>query len=39
VFCAFVTILVFAFREQEEVEIPANQLAQFDRAHPTEVVL
>ena len=36
---AFVTILAFAFREQEEVEIPAQQIAQFDRAHPTEVVL
>ena len=36
---AFVTILVFAFREQDEVEIPAQQIAQFDRAHPTEVVL
>ena len=36
---AFVTILAFAFRKQEEVEIPAQQIAQFDRAHPTEVVL
>jgi cytochrome o ubiquinol oxidase subunit I len=36
---AFVTILAFAFREQEEVQIPAQQIAQFDRAHPTEVML
>jgi cytochrome o ubiquinol oxidase subunit 1 len=37
VFGAFVTILVFAFREHEEVEIPARQIAQFDRAHPAGV--
>ena len=37
VFGAFVTFLVFAFREQEEVEIPAETIAQFDRAHPTVV--
>ena len=36
---AFATALVFAFREQEEVEIPAQQIARFDRAHPTEAVL
>ena len=36
---AFLTMLTFAFRDKEEVEIPANQIAQFDRAHPTEVVL
>jgi cytochrome o ubiquinol oxidase subunit I len=39
VFGAFVTFLAFAFREQEEVEIPADTIAQFDRAHPTEVAL
>jgi cytochrome o ubiquinol oxidase subunit I len=38
-FGAFVTFLAFAFREQEEVEMPAETLAQFDRAHPTEVAL
>jgi cytochrome o ubiquinol oxidase subunit 1 len=37
VFGAFVTLLVFAFREKEEVEIPAERLAQFDRAHQAEV--
>ena len=37
VFGAFVTLLAFAFREHEEVEIPAEQIALFDRAHPAEV--
>jgi cytochrome o ubiquinol oxidase subunit I len=37
VFGAFVTILVFAFREEEEIEIPAAELAQFDRAHHAEL--
>jgi cytochrome o ubiquinol oxidase subunit 1 len=37
-FGAFVTMLVFAFRERDEVEIPAERIAQFDRAHPAEVV-
>ena len=36
---AFVTLLVFAFRDEEEVEIPAETIARFDRAHPMEVVL
>src|SRR5215831_12902005 len=38
-FGAFVTFLAFAFRQQEEIEIPAETIAQFDRAHPTEVAL
>ena len=29
---AFVTLLVFAFRDVEEVEVPARQIAQLDRA-------
>ena len=29
---AFVTLLAFAFRDKEEVEIPAEQVAQFDRS-------
>ena len=37
VFGAFVTILVFAFRDEEEIEIPAEELAQFDRSHQAEV--
>jgi cytochrome o ubiquinol oxidase subunit 1 len=38
-FGAFVTALVFAFREQGEVEIPAELIAQVERAHPTEALL
>ena len=33
------TFLVFAFREEEEIEIPAETIARFDRAHPAEVAL
>src|SRR5262249_5000054 len=39
VFGAFVTFIVFAFRDEEEVEIPVERIAQFDRAHPTEVAV
>jgi cytochrome o ubiquinol oxidase subunit 1 len=35
-FGAFVTTLVFAFREQEDIEIPAEQVAGFDRARQAE---
>jgi cytochrome o ubiquinol oxidase subunit 1 len=35
---AFVTLLVFAFREHGEVEIPARVIAGFARAHPVETV-
>jgi cytochrome o ubiquinol oxidase subunit 1 len=38
-FGAFVAFLVFAFRENEEFEIPAEEIAQFDRAHQAEVAL
>jgi cytochrome o ubiquinol oxidase subunit 1 len=38
IFCAFVTFLIFAFREKEEFEIPAERIAQFDRAHQAEAV-
>jgi cytochrome o ubiquinol oxidase subunit 1 len=34
---AFVTLLAFAFRDDEEVEIPAEQIAQFERSHQAEV--
>jgi cytochrome o ubiquinol oxidase subunit 1 len=37
--CAFLTTLAFAFREHEEVEMPAQRLAAFDRAHPVGVSL
>jgi cytochrome o ubiquinol oxidase subunit 1 len=36
---AFVTLLTFAFRNEDEVEISAAQLAQSDRYHQAEVVL
>jgi cytochrome o ubiquinol oxidase subunit I len=36
---AFVTLVVFAFRDEDEVEILAEQIAQFDRAHPVEVAV
>jgi cytochrome o ubiquinol oxidase subunit 1 len=36
---AFMTFLAFAFRETEEVEIPAETIAQFDRTHVAEVPL
>jgi len=34
---AFATLLGFAFREQEEIEIPVEQVARFDRAHQVEI--
>jgi cytochrome o ubiquinol oxidase subunit 1 len=34
---AFVTLLAFAFRRREEIEVSAVELARFDRAHPAEV--
>jgi cytochrome o ubiquinol oxidase subunit 1 len=34
---AFVTLLAFAFRRQEEIEVPAVEIARFDRAHLAEV--
>jgi cytochrome o ubiquinol oxidase subunit 1 len=39
VFGAFVALLVFAFRDTEEFEIPAETIAQFERTHQAEVVL
>jgi len=39
VFGAFVTFLLFAFRDADEFEITAETLVQFDRAHQTEVAL
>jgi cytochrome o ubiquinol oxidase subunit 1 len=39
VFGVFVTVLFFTFREKEEVEISAEQLAQFDREHRTEFAI
>jgi len=34
---AFGTMLVFAWRDEEEAEIPAEKLAHFDRAHRAEM--
>jgi cytochrome o ubiquinol oxidase subunit 1 len=34
---AFVTLLAFAFRQDEEVEISAEKIAQFERRHQVEV--
>jgi cytochrome o ubiquinol oxidase subunit I len=39
VFGAFATFLVFAFRSEDEIEITAEQVAQFDRRHQAEIVL
>jgi cytochrome o ubiquinol oxidase subunit I len=36
---AFVTFLVFAFRAEDEIEIPAERIAQFERRHPVEFAL
>src|ERR1700736_4571819 len=33
VFGAFVTLLAFAFRRRSEIEVPAERIARFDRAH------
>ena len=33
---AFATFLAFAFRDQEEVEIPAAEIEEFDRRHQAE---
>ena len=36
---AFVTMLAFAFRDGDEIEIPAEQIARFDRARPVEMTV
>ncbi|HEY4404422.1 MAG TPA: cytochrome o ubiquinol oxidase subunit I [Xanthobacteraceae bacterium] len=36
---AFVAFLIFAFRGEEEVEVPVEQIVQFERGHPAEVML
>jgi cytochrome o ubiquinol oxidase subunit 1 len=35
----FLTILAFAFREEEEVKIPVEEIAEFDRTHQAEVAV
>ena len=39
VFGAFVTLLAFAFRDEEEFRIPAETIARFYTAHPAEAAL
>jgi cytochrome o ubiquinol oxidase subunit I len=39
VFGAFVAVLMFAFRVDEEIEIPAERIAAFERRHQVEVAL
>jgi cytochrome o ubiquinol oxidase subunit I len=39
VFGAFATFLLFAFRVEDEIEIPAERIAQFERLHQTGVAL
>jgi cytochrome o ubiquinol oxidase subunit 1 len=34
---AFVTLLVFAFRREEEIEVAATEIARFDRTYAAEV--
>ena len=34
---AFATVLTFAFRDTDEIEIPAELLARFDRISKAEV--
>jgi cytochrome o ubiquinol oxidase subunit 1 len=36
---AFAAFLIFAFRGEEEVEVPVEQISRFERGHPAEVVL
>jgi cytochrome o ubiquinol oxidase subunit I len=38
-FGAFVTLLVFGFRDKEEIAIPAEQVTRFYRDHPAEVAI
>jgi cytochrome o ubiquinol oxidase subunit 1 len=36
---AFLTMLVFAFREEEEIEILPEQIARFEQAHQAEIAV
>ena len=36
---AFLAMLAFAFRDEEEVEIPAEQIARFEQANPVEIAV
>ena len=33
----FLTMLAFAFRSEEEIEVPAEQIARFEQTHQAEI--
>jgi cytochrome o ubiquinol oxidase subunit I len=35
----FLTMLAFAFRDEEEIEIPADQIARFEQANQAEIAV
>jgi cytochrome o ubiquinol oxidase subunit I len=35
----FLTVLAFAFRDEEEIEIPADQIARFEQANQAEIAV
>jgi cytochrome o ubiquinol oxidase subunit 1 len=35
----FLTMLAFAFRDEEEIEIPADQIAGFEQANQVEIAV
>jgi cytochrome o ubiquinol oxidase subunit 1 len=35
----FLTMLAFAFRDEEEIEIPAEQIARFEQANQAEIAV
>ena len=35
----FLTVLAFAFRSEEEIEIPAERIARFEQAHQAEIAV
>jgi cytochrome o ubiquinol oxidase subunit I len=39
VFGIFLMTLAFAFRDEEEIEIPAEQIAWFEQAHQAEIAV
>jgi cytochrome o ubiquinol oxidase subunit 1 len=36
---AFMTLLAFAFRDEEEFEVPVDRIVNFERRHQAEVAL
>jgi cytochrome o ubiquinol oxidase subunit 1 len=35
----FLVMVAFAFRTEDEIEIPAEQIARFEQAHPAEIAV